>query len=272
MQYLGGKARLAKRICAILESHRAPGQRFVDVFTGGANIVAGMGDHGPRVANDGCEPLIALYQAWLAGWRPPAEVSEELYREVKAKRDPSDPLTAFVGVGCSFGGKWFGGFARRPLKIRNLTPEQVAGIIADDRKQTAIANDYCIDQPSVSLIKRTGGASPYAVDASLSLTKKLIRCADVQFTCQDFRAVEILPGDLVYCDSPYFGTTAYDWFTGFDYPAYVSRLTDWARIADVFVSEYAAQAANWELVTEFPRKIGTLSGGKTERLYRVRPS
>jgi DNA adenine methylase len=228
MQYLGGKARLAKRICAILESHRSPGQRFVDVFTGGANIVAGMGDHGPRVANDGCEPLITLYKAWLAGWRPPTDVSEDLYREIKARRDPTDPLTAFVGFGCSFGGKWFGGYARG----------------SENRN--------------------------YARGSAKVLARKIQRCSDVLFTCHDFAAVDILPGDLIYCDSPYFGTTDYSFFDGFDGPAYVSKLTEWAQIADVFVSEYAAQAPNWELVAEFATSRGVQAGSATERLYRVR--
>jgi DNA adenine methylase len=246
MRYLGGKARLAKRICAILEQHRSPGQRFVDVFTGGANIVAGMGDHGPRVANDGCEPLIALYKTWLEGWRPPADVSEELYREIKARQDPTDPLTAFVGFGCSFGGKWFGSYARCCVKPGT---------------RWRVASDY-------------PGAEPanFADTTARTLARKLSRCRDVQFTCQDFAAVEILPGDLVYCDSPYFGTEAYDYFDGFDYPKYVDKLTEWAQFADVFVSEYAAQAPNWEPVAEFPHTRKGLRAKQTniEHLYRVR--
>jgi DNA adenine methylase len=64
-----------------------------------------------RLANDLCEPLIVLYQSWLAGWRP-SPVSEERYQELKAKKDPRDPITAFAGFGLSFGGKFFGGYAR----------------------------------------------------------------------------------------------------------------------------------------------------------------
>ncbi len=109
MQYLGGKHRLAKGICAILERHRRPGSRFVDVFCGGLSITAGM--TGPRLANDGCAPLINLYRAWLDGWRP-GPIDEDRYAELKERQDPDDPHTAFAGFGLSFGGKWFGGFAR----------------------------------------------------------------------------------------------------------------------------------------------------------------
>jgi DNA adenine methylase len=231
VRYLGGKSRLAKCICAILEAERRPGQRFVDVFTGGANIVAGMSDRGPRVANDGCEPLIVLYRAWLDGWRPPAEVSEQLYHEIKARKDPSDPLTAFVGFGCSYGGKWFGTFARQPKTAYN-----------------------------------------FARGTNNSLGRKLTRCRDVSFVCSDFADLEILHDDLVYCDPPYRGTAAYGYFRGFDYDLYLSKLTEWSAIADVFVSEYAAQADTWEQVGEFAGYKPIDKGQRVERLFRVHPA
>jgi DNA adenine methylase len=239
VQYLGGKSRLAKRICAILEAERRPGQRFVDVFTGGANIVAGMGDHGPRVANDGCEPLITLYRAWLDGWRPP-DITREVWQAAKVSKDPGDPLTAFCGFGVSFAGKWFSGYAATRTKPRLRAPN-------GDNYQQLARN---------------------------SLERKLTRCHDVSFTCLDFGDLEILPGDLVYCDSPYRGTTAYGYFRGFDYDLYLRKLTEWSAIADVFVSEYAAQADTWEQVGEFTTgqgvSSGTLAKGNTERVYRVR--
>lgn len=68
---------------------------------------------GYRVASDSNHALITMYRALQDGWLPPDDVSEDLYAEYKAKQDPSDPLTAFIGIGCSFGGKWFGGYARQ---------------------------------------------------------------------------------------------------------------------------------------------------------------
>jgi DNA adenine methylase len=244
VQYLGGKSQFARQLCAILEGTRKPGQRFVDVFTGGANIVAGMSDRGPRVANDGCEPLIVLYRAWLDGWRPPAEVSEQLYHEVKARKDPANPLTAFVGFGCTFGAKWFGGYARGWVKPGTLIHASPAN----------------------------GGTEPanFAATAARGLTKRLALCSDVSFVCSDFADLEILPGDLVYCDPPYRGTTAYGYFRGFDYDLYLSKLTEWSAIADVFVSEYAAQADTWEQIAEFAESKPSSMGSKIECLYRVR--
>jgi DNA adenine methylase len=199
-------------------------------------MTAAMGDHGPRLANDACQPLITLARAWLDGWRPPAEVSEDLYRELKAKQDPADPLTAFVGFGVSFGGKWFGGHAR-----------------------TTPAQNY--------------------LDCALrALEKKLSRCAGVSFTCLDFGDLEILPGDLVYADPPYRGTTAYGYHKSpFDHDRFVRVAQGWAAIpgVKVFVSEYAAQADTWDHAASFnPRKAlaGTSAADlQLERLFRVRP-
>lgn len=243
MQYLGGKSRLAKRLAAILESERAQGGRFVDVFCGAWNVTAAMGSHGPRVANDACQPLVTLAQAWLAGWRPPAEVSLEVWQAAKAAKDPADPMTAFAGFGVSFGGNWFSSYA-----ANRLTPGP-----------------------------RTPNGYRYALLAGNSLKKKLTKCADVRFTCLDFGDLEILPGDLVYADPPYRGTAACGDSGGFDHDRFVATAQGWAQIpgVKVFVSEYAAQAPTWVQVAEFVSgtgvSSGTLAKGKTERLFRVNP-
>ena len=43
---------------------------------------------------------------------PPEAVTEEEYAWYKKNQPLDDPMTAFVGFGCSFGAKWFGGYAR----------------------------------------------------------------------------------------------------------------------------------------------------------------
>ena len=42
---------------------------------------------------------------------PPDVVTKEEYYRVKANMDENPALTGFVGFGCSFGGKWWGGLA-----------------------------------------------------------------------------------------------------------------------------------------------------------------
>ena len=47
-------------------------------------------------------------------------MSEEEYQRLKSANDRADPLTAFVGFACSFGGKWWGGYARQPQTGHNF--------------------------------------------------------------------------------------------------------------------------------------------------------
>lgn len=110
IRYLGGKSRTWKQICAFLESVRKPNQTYLEPFVGGAWVLQGMS--GNRIASDYNQSLITLYKSLQQGWNPPTEVSLELYKDVQAKKDPLNPLTAFVGFGCSYSGKWFGGLAR----------------------------------------------------------------------------------------------------------------------------------------------------------------
>lgn len=111
MRYLGGKSKTRKQISTFLESVRKPEQIYFEPFVGGAWVLQEMG--GDRIASDSNEALITMYSALQKGWLPPEDISESLYAEYKAKQDPSDPLTAFIGIGCSFGGKWYGGCARK---------------------------------------------------------------------------------------------------------------------------------------------------------------
>lgn len=108
MKYLGGKARVAKKICSFLESQRKEGQVFVEPFLGGCNILPLMS--GERIASEINPDLVLFYKALQEGWTPPTEVSEEEYSYLK-NAEPS-ALRGFVGVACSYSGKWFGGYAR----------------------------------------------------------------------------------------------------------------------------------------------------------------
>lgn len=68
------------------------------------------------VLSDVSEPLITMWRAVLDGWNPPDVVTQETYDRYKRARDPNDPMTAYCGFGMSFGGKWFGGYARNGVE------------------------------------------------------------------------------------------------------------------------------------------------------------
>ena len=46
------------------------------------------------------------------GGIPPSTVTEEMYAEYKGIQDAEDPLTAFIGIGCSFSGEVVWGYAQ----------------------------------------------------------------------------------------------------------------------------------------------------------------
>lgn len=110
MRYLGGKSKIRKQIAAFLESLRKPNQVYFEPFVGGGWVLQEIS--GDRIASDGNKALIAMYQALQDGWIPPDFVSNDEYNQVKLDYDKNSPMLAFCGFGCSFAGKWFGGYAR----------------------------------------------------------------------------------------------------------------------------------------------------------------
>ena len=112
MRYFGGKARIAKKVAEFLNGQLEEGQAYYEPFCGACNVTQHIDANRARFASDGNKYLIAFWQAVQAGWEPPSEVSEEEYQRVKANKEQDLSLAAFVGFGCSFGGKFFGGYAR----------------------------------------------------------------------------------------------------------------------------------------------------------------
>ena len=110
MQYFGGKSKVSRQIVDYLESVRKENQLYVEPFVGGGIICSKMS--GNRKAYDFNEYLIEMYKAVQKGYELPSCISEQEYKYIKAHKDENKALTGFVGFGCSFAGKWFGGYAR----------------------------------------------------------------------------------------------------------------------------------------------------------------
>jgi len=111
MQYLGSKRRIANKIINYIELERSPESCWVEPFAGSCSILAKA--KGKRIGSDINKELISMFKALQAGWIPPAEITEEEYNNIKNNRSGfPDHLVAFVGFGCSFGGKYFAGYAR----------------------------------------------------------------------------------------------------------------------------------------------------------------
>lgn len=107
MRYQGGKERIASRL---VENFPSRIGTYVEPFVGGMSVASRV-EADRYILSDANEALISLYVAWKDGWRPD-RIDETTYERLRSKQDVLDPRTAFAGFGMSFGGKWFGGFAR----------------------------------------------------------------------------------------------------------------------------------------------------------------
>lgn len=240
MRYVGGKSRHAKEIAKVI----APQGVWWDPFCGGFAVSEALMSYGPGVASDAHTALISMYQAIQGGWNPPRSMSAEEYARAKALPD-SDPLKAFAGFGCSFGGKWFGGLA----------------------KDTPSHHDFPTRASSDGLTKLRN----YPREAADTLA---INLASVQILRLDFLDVEPfpVPGLTVYCDPPYQGTQGYS--TGaFDHNRFWARAQAWAALgARVFVSEYACPVPHrvvWEKRVTSALQGGAKAGDRLEKLFAL---
>ena len=152
MQYLGGKSRTFKDICKFLEGVRKPDQLFLEPFCGALWITQGMS--GERIATDANASLISMWQAAKDGYVFPEYIEREVYDKYKACQNQYDPLTAFIGFGYSFGGKWFGGYADKldPKNHLGCPKKTVSKKIEKCMDVEFSCGDYSSHNPSGCLI------------------------------------------------------------------------------------------------------------------------
>jgi DNA adenine methylase len=239
MQYMGGKSRIARQLAAIIDCARRPGQLAWDPFCGGLSMSVALSASGPVHSSDKNPALIAMYNALRAGWEPPVEVSREEYRAARALPD-TDPRKAFCGYGCSFGGKWFGGY-KEPIESR----ARAAG-------------------------KDNGRRMPHR--ASARSVRRAVAAVRGPIDVLDFLTIEPRPIDaVIYCDPVYRDVTDYPEVGPFDHDLFARRVQQWSRYAHVFVSEYDFPIGR--VVWEHPIRNcldGKRNSGaprSTERLY-----
>ena len=116
---MGGKEQIASKIVEFMQPEIDKRGVYVEPFVGGASVISRV-RASIRIGADIHEPLINMYKALSNGWIPPKELTENEYNELKRLKDPNNPLTAFAGFGCSFGGVYFCGYARRNIGNDNF--------------------------------------------------------------------------------------------------------------------------------------------------------
>ncbi len=168
MKYMGSKNRHAKELLPIILKNRGPEQWYVEPFVGGFNMIDKVA--GKRIANDSNFYLIELFKAVQNGWLPPSSVTEIEYNDCRNNKDNYPPhLVGFIGFGCSYSGKWFGGYARG----------------------------------------NTLGGEPrnYAMESKKNILKQNIN--GIIIFNKSYLELEIPEKSVIYCDPPYAGTTKY---------------------------------------------------------------
>lgn len=225
---MGSKARHGKEILdAIMEHLHFPNSRYnwVEPFVGGANMIDKVSKTANRYGNDNNKYLIALLKELQDGFIPPDYVTEDEYKALrldsKLDNHPQNHMAmiGFVGIGCSYSGKWFGGFARN---IRKDAP--------DAEKLNMTTRNYC-------------------AESKRNMMRQVPNIQGVTFTYGDYREMEIPECDtIIYCDPPYAGTTKYkDNFDHDTFWKWCDRQV--VKGHKVFVSEYNAPEG-WKCIWE----------------------
>jgi DNA adenine methylase len=145
MNYQGSKRRIAKQIIDKCIEFAPDPRIWIEPFVGGANVIDKVSANYTRVGYDLSQPLITLFLAFKAGWLPPDAVSEKEYLDIRDNpQNYSEELYAFVGFTCSWGGKWWGGYARSGN--RNFAREGRDNLLKQLSKLDGIellCADYC---------------------------------------------------------------------------------------------------------------------------------
>lgn len=197
MQYFGGKCRIAGKIADLINSKQP--SNYYEPFCGGL-WVSQYVQADILHLSDISRPLITLYQALQGGWEPPSVVTEGDYKHYQVKQDCNDPMTGFVGYGCSFAGKYFGGYAR------------------------SVTRNYALNAKN-SLARKFK-----------QLREKDVRFT----VCDYSKVLPEVSGSVVYCDPPYQDTTSYTIAPDFHWLGFWAWVKERSRLATVLTSSYEA--------------------------------
>ena len=148
MRYQGGKSRIAKQIASVImaatERERERERVFVSLFCGSCSVESKIQGFDRMILNDKHKYLIALLQGVQSGYHLPDHISEEEYKYIKQHQDEDCILSGFVGFGCSFGGRWFEGYARNKEKTNyaEQSKRSLLKYMATLTHAQFICNDY----------------------------------------------------------------------------------------------------------------------------------
>ena len=119
MRYQGGKERISKQVAEVLRGGQNESDTFVSLFCGTCSIESKLDCYSRVICNDIHPYLIAMLKGAQMGYQFPETVTEEEWKYARANKDENPVMTGFIGFGCSFGGRFFQGYARDKKNPRN---------------------------------------------------------------------------------------------------------------------------------------------------------
>lgn len=208
MRYLGNKTSLSKELAPVLMEKLNGNNYYIETMVGACGMIQAI-DYPKRFASDYNPYIVALMsnlnnieiypeKSLFDGFA----INEELYREVKANQDAySKHLVGLLAFGCSFGGKFWGGYARGGLTSKGLE-------------------------------------RGYAQETLRNLVKLAPKLKNVKFANKSYLDVHIPSKSIVYLDPPYQGTTKYS--NNFDHKGFWEYVRYISKTNFVYISEYNA--------------------------------
>lgn len=170
MKYMGSKNRIAKYLKPFLEKNLNGSNYYVEPFVGGANMIDKI-EYDKRIGGEFNEYLVEMWKELQKGWIPKDNYTKEHYLYVKDNKDLNKKETGYIGICCSYSGKWFGGFAGK--------------------------------------VETKQGIRDYQREAYKNLFNQIPNLKGVKFTHSSYDELEIPNNSVIYCDPPYEGTTKY---------------------------------------------------------------
>ena len=206
---MGGKYMLKKDISGVMKDNIKPEDvdGYLEPFCGACSVLSIMNQDYDCTASDYHPDLIELWKAVQDDSLViPIDMTEEVYNTIKELPSPS-ALKAFVGFGCSFGGKYFAGYAD---KYKNNKKED------------------------------------YLKEVTNSIRKKKDKLKDIHFDCCSYDEWDPHKM-LIYCDPPYQETkfpiryrTDTKEYDIFDNKHFWDVMREWSKDNYVFISETSA--------------------------------
>ncbi|MCI0553827.1 MAG: DNA adenine methylase, partial [Anaerolineae bacterium] len=223
---MGGKHRIGKKIAELIAFYKPI--HYHEPF-------CGMFGVGKRVnalcvtASDIHQDLILMLKAVRDGWEGPDWINESFWKELKYA-DYHSAVRAYVGFGCSFGGRFF----ENPARCYN----------------------------------RGQDVGYHAAQARRSLARLRPLIQGVTFDCYSYQEYEG-QADLLYCDPPYAGTKEYSQVERFNSKEFWDWVWKESRNRVVLVSELECPDPRIKCVLEIPYKFSVNRERITKVMERV---